>query len=212
MTTRTIGLVFIEGFADWEFGFLSGSPEWIGARPVALTPGGAPVVSIGGLRLAGQRGLTPEESPDLDAVAVIGSDGWAAKSHPDVAPLLVSVAERGGVVGRICAGTLALARAGMFRDRAHTSNGRDWILEHVPDYAGAERYCDVAHAVADGRLVSAPGSAPGTFAIAFLEALYPEQKERIAEMRTIFAGEYRAGSALEAAGGDPTVSGSPSDV
>jgi putative intracellular protease/amidase len=199
MTTRTIGFVFIEGFADWDFGFLSGSaPEWFGARPVALTPGGAPVVSIGGLQLAGQRGLTPEESPNLDAVAVIGSDGWAAKSHPDVAPLLISVAERDGVVGGICAGTLALARAGLLRDRAHTSNGRGWILEHVPNYAGVERYCEVSHAVADGRLVSAPGSAPGTFAIAFLEALYPEQKEQIAQLRTIFAGEYRAGSAPEA--------------
>jgi hypothetical protein len=73
MTTRTIGFVFVEDFADWEFGFLSGSaPEWFGARPVALTPGGAPVVSIGGLQLSGQRGLTPEESHDLDAVAVIG--------------------------------------------------------------------------------------------------------------------------------------------
>jgi putative intracellular protease/amidase len=166
-----------------------------------LTPRGAPVVSNGGLQLAGQRGLTPEESRDLDAVAVIGSDGWAAENHPDVAPLLISVAERGGVVGGICAGTLALARAGLFRDRAHTSNGRGWILEHVPGYAGAERYCDLAHAVADGRLVSAPGSAPGTFAIAFLEPLYPERKEQIAQMRTIFAGEYRAASAPEAAGG-----------
>jgi putative intracellular protease/amidase len=201
MTTRTIGFVFIEGFADWEFGFLSGASEWVAVRPIALTPKGAPVVSIGGFQLAGQRGLTPEESSDLDAVAVIGSDGWAAKSHPDVAPLLISVAERGGVIGGICAGTLALARAGLFRDRAHTSNGRGWILGHVPGYAGAERYCDVPHAVADGRLVSAPGRAPGTFAIAFLDALYPEQKEQIAQLRTIFAGEYRAPSAPESTTG-----------
>ena len=204
MTTRTIGFVFIEGYADWEFGLLSGSaPEWFGARPVALTPGGAPVVSIGGFQLAGQRGLAPEESADLDAVAVIGSDGWAAASSPDVAPLLIAVAERGGVVGGICAGTLALARAGLFRDKTHTSNGRDWILGHVPDYAGAERYRDVPHAVADGRLISAPGSAPGTFAIAFLEALYPERKEQIATMRTMFAGEYRAAGANAAAGDSP---------
>ena len=202
MTTRTIGFVFIEGYADWEFGLLSGSaPEWFGARPVALTPSGAPVVSIGGFQLAGQRGLAPEESADLDAVAVIGSDGWAAASSPDVAPLLIAVAERGGVVGGICAGTLALARAGLFRDKTHTSNGRDWILGHVPDYAGAERYRDVPHAVADGRLISAPGSAPGTFAIAFLEALYPERKEQIATMRTMFAGEYRAAGANAAGGG-----------
>jgi putative intracellular protease/amidase len=177
MTIRTIGFVFIQGFADWEFGFLSGAAsDWFDTRPVALTPKGATVVSIGGFELAGQRGLTAEESADLDGVAVIGSDQWAAKSHPDMAPLLVSVAERGGVVGGICAGTLALARAGLFRDRAHP------------------------HAVTDRRLISAPGSAPGTFAIAFLETLYPEQTEQLAQMRTMFAGEYRGGS--EAAGGD----------
>jgi putative intracellular protease/amidase len=196
MTTRTIGFVFIEGFADWEFGLLSGSaPEWFGARPVALTPGRAPGVSIGGFRLTGQRGLTPEESADLDALAVIGSDGWAEAGAPDVAPLLHAVAARGGVVGGICAGTLALAQAGLFRDRAHTSNGRDWIREHLPDYAGAEHYQDVPHAVADRRLISAPGTAPGTFALAFLEALYPDQNQRIAQLRTLFADEYRAGSA-----------------
>jgi hypothetical protein len=38
MTGRTIGFVFIEGYADWEFGLLSGSAaEWFGARCVALT-------------------------------------------------------------------------------------------------------------------------------------------------------------------------------
>jgi putative intracellular protease/amidase len=203
MTARTIGFVFIQGFADWEFGFLSGAAsDWFATRPVALTPKGEPVVSIGGFELVGQRGLTPEESRDLDAVAVIGSDSWAVKSHPDVAPLLISVSERGGVVGGICAGTLALARAGLFRDRAHTSNGRGWILGHVPDYPGAERYRDVPHAVTDRGLISAPGSAPGTFAIAFLEALYPEQTEQIAQMRTMFASEYGDGGALTAAGGD----------
>lgn len=196
MTGRTIGFVFIEGYADWEFGLLSGSAaEWFGAGCVALTPERRPVVSIGGFELAGQRGLTPQDGADLAALAVIGSDGWAAAGHPDLAPLLHSVAQRGAVVGGICAGTLALARAGLFQDKAHTSNGRDWILGHLPDYAGAARYRDVPHAVADRRLISAPGSAPGTFAIAFLAALYPEQPEPIAQMRTMFAGEYRAAGA-----------------
>jgi hypothetical protein len=31
-----------------------------------------------------------------------------------------------------------------------------------------------------------------TFAIALLEALYPDKPEPIAQMREIFAGEYRA--------------------
>jgi len=42
--------------------------------------------------------------------------------------------------------------------------------------------------------VSAPGSAPGTFALAFLGALCPGRKEQLAEMRTLFASEYAGGS------------------
>lgn len=191
--TKTIGFVFIEGFADWEFGLLSGSiPEWFGGRPVALSPQARPVRSIGGFLLHPERGLAPEENGDLDAVAVIGSDTWAAEAPPDPAPLLKAVHERGGLVGGICAGTLALARAGLFEQADHTSNGRDWILQHLPVYAGANRYVDTPRAVADGRIVSAPGSAPASFATAFLETLYPEQTGQIAEMRALFSREHEA--------------------
>lgn len=38
------------------------------------------------------------------------------------------------------------------------------------------------HAVADGKIVSAPGSAPGTFAVEFLKALHPDQPGKIAGM------------------------------
>ena len=192
---KTVGFVFIEGFADWEFGLLSASAvEWFGAKTLALTPDGKPVSSMSGFRLTPARGADPAENADLDAIAVIGSDNWAEKNPPDVAPLLHSVEKRGGVVGGICAGTLALARAGLFRNAAHTSNGRDWILGHEPDYAGAANYRDVPHAVADGRIVSAPGSAPGTFAVEFLRAVYPGKDAQFAEMRSLFGREYTAAS------------------
>ena len=127
-------------------------------------------------------------------VAVIGSDHWAGKTPPDVAELLNAVATRGGVVGGICAGTLALARAGIFEQAKHTSNGRDWINGHEAGYAGDGNYQDVPHAVADGKIVSAPGSAPGTFALAFLKTLYPERGGDLAQMRTLFAREYAEAS------------------
>lgn len=192
---RKIGFVFIPGFADWEFGLLSGSAaDWFGLATVALTPDGDPVTSIGGFRLSGERTIDPAENADLDAVAVVGSDTWPGAEAPDISPLLHAVAARGGVIGGICGGTLALARAGLFENAAHTSNGRDWILRHLPDYAGQGHYRDVPHAVADGRIVSAPGSAPGTFAVEFLSALLPETNGQIAEMRALFAREYGAGS------------------
>lgn len=196
MTTgKKIGLVFIEGFADWEFGLLSASAvEWFGAKAFSLTPDGKPVKSMSGFRLTPDRSTDPLENVDLDAVAVIGSDNWASKDPPDVAPLLKAVKERDGVVGGICAGTLALARAGLFAQTSHTSNGRDWILGHEPGYAGSANYMDVPHAVADGSLISAPGSAPGTFALEFLQALYPGKDAQFAEMRALFGREYTAAS------------------
>lgn len=188
---KKIGFVFIDGFADWEFGLLSASAvEWFGAEAVSLSPGGRQVPSMAGFKLTPDRSAEPDANTDLDAVAVIGSDGWATAGAPDVAGLLEAVAARGGVVGGICGGTLALARAGLFEGRQHTSNGRDWILGHLPGYAGSEAYRDVPDAVADGAIVSAPGSAPGTFAHAFLAALYPERGEELAQMKAMFAREY----------------------
>lgn len=188
---KKLGLVFIPNFADWEYGLLAASAvEWFGAQAFSLTPDGQPVASTAGFRLMPDRSTVPDENEDLDAVAVIGSDQWTGATAPDVAPLLKSVARRGGVVGGICAGTLALARAGLFGEVAHTSNGRDWIASHLPDYAGSAHYRDVPHAVSGGRIVSAPGSAPGTFAIEFLTLLFPERLAEMGEMRALFAKEH----------------------
>ncbi|MER8574034.1 DJ-1/PfpI family protein [Mesorhizobium sp. M1338] len=192
---KTIGFLFIEGFADWEYGLLAASAvEWFGARAVSLTPDGKPVTGISGFRLTPDRSAEADKNTDLDAVAVIGSDQWFGKAPPDVTDLLHAVASRDGVVGGICAGTLALARAGLFEKARHTSNGRDWIYGHEAGYAGDSNYQDVPYAVADGKIVSAPGSAPGTFALAFLNTLYPERGSDLAQMRTLFAKEYAEAS------------------
>lgn len=191
MAQKTIGFVFVPGFADWEYGMLAASAvEWFGARSIALTPDGKPVKGISGFTLSPQRTTDPGSNADLDAVAVIGSDQWASDEAADIKPLITAVASRGALVGAICAGTLPLARAGLLAGRSHTSNGREWILGHVADYAGAEHYQDVPHAVTGGSVVTAPGSAPGTFAAAFLEALYPERRQQVGEMRTLLAREY----------------------
>lgn len=190
---KTIGFVFIDKFADWEFGLLSGSAtDWFAARAVALSPLTGQVRSIGGLKLVPERGVGTEENSDLDAVAVIGSDTWPSEDAPDIAPLLHATLARGGIVGGICGGTLALARAGIFEDRRHTSNGAGWIESKIGDYPGSSLYQDVPYAVRDAHIVSAPGSAPGTFTTNFLEALFPEKAGQVAEMREFIAREFQA--------------------
>ena len=192
---KKIGFVFIPGFADWEYGFLAAAgADWFDFKPVSLSPRGEKVFGISGFSLSPQRSTDPGENADLDGIAVIGSDTWTSDAAPDVAPLLKAVAARGGVVGGICAGTVALARAGLFDGVAHTSNGRDWLAQNAPDYSGAAGYRDVPHAIADGRIVSAPGSAPGTFAQKFLLTLYPKKADMLAEMKSMFGREYAEGS------------------
>lgn len=193
MQAKSIGLVLVAPFADWEYGYLAGSArEWFGAEIVVLSPDGGPVASIGGLTALADRAIADPRNVSLSAVAVIGSDAWATADPAGLSDLLRTVHLRDGVVAGICGGTLALARAGLFSGVAHTSNGAGWIDGKIGVYAGAEHYRNIACAVSDGRVVSAPGTAPGTFAAGVLKALFPERGEQIAQMRALFAREYAA--------------------
>lgn len=188
---KTLGLVLVAPFADWEYGYLAGSArEWFGLDIVTLSPGGEAVASIGGLNVTVDRSIVDPRNDDLVAIAVIGSDSWATTDPDGLSSLLRVVHAGGGVVAGICGATLALARADLFDGRAHTSNGVGWIDTRLGGYPGMERYRDTPHAIADDRVISAPGTAPGTFACAVLEALLPERAATIAEMRKLFAREY----------------------
>lgn len=191
---KTIGFVFVERFADWEYGLLAASAvEWFGASAVAMSPGGKAVRSISGFRVCCERGLDQADTQGLDALVIVGSDRWMDADAPDLRALMTAVARGDGVVGGICGGTLALARAGLFEGHRHTSNGRVWIADHLPHYPGEELYQDVPLAVAHGKIVSAPGAAPASFALAMLAALYPQAHEQLAAMRAIFAREHLHG-------------------
>jgi putative intracellular protease/amidase len=189
--TKTIGIVLIDGFADWEFGILSGgAAEHFGAKTVFISPGGKPVFSIGGLEARPARGITPLENADLDALALIGSDAWTGGGAPDLAPLLASVQSKGGVIGGICAATTALARGGFVGGLKHTSNGADWLKGHLGAYPGEALYQDVPRAVSDGGVVTAPGTAPISFAAEFLANVYPDMRPATEGMKAMFGAEH----------------------
>lgn len=188
---KTIGIVLIEGFADWEFGLLAGGAAGhFGAKVVFISPGGKPVKSIGGLEARPARGTSPDENEDLDAVALIGSDTWTGDAAPDIVPLISLIRAKGGVVGGICAATVALAKGGFVEGLRHTSNGADWLKGHAGFYPGAGLYQDVPRAVSDGRIVTAPGTAPISFAAEFLANVYPEMRQMTEGVKAMFAAEH----------------------
>ena len=72
----------------------------------------------------------------------------------------------------------------------HTSNAADYVRDHVPDYDGT-LYVDTPRAVIDGGLVTAPGSAPASFATGLIGLIWPDHP-MIGQLSAMTSAEHRA--------------------
>ncbi|MCD7061315.1 DJ-1/PfpI family protein [Pelagibacterium xiamenense] len=160
-----LAILLTEGFADWECAHLMASGRtYFGIEIVVATPGGAPVVSSGGLR------VTPDA--DADAVGPEGCDGivicggtiWQSDAAPEISGLVDRFRKAGKLVAGICDGVLALARTGALDETPHTGNDVEQ-LKAAPGYKGAAEYVDRSRAVRAEGLVTASGLAPVTFMV-----------------------------------------------
>jgi putative intracellular protease/amidase len=182
---------FQPGWADWEAGtVLALLTEEFGGEIRIATPGGGPETSIDGVRAAADGAFAEIGPADADVFLAIGSDAWPGFHDEAFFDLLRRALAADRIVGAICAATVAAARAGVLDGRAHTSNGRDWLLRHAPAYAGHESYVDQPSAVTDRGLVTAAGLAPGTFAGAILRMVAPEHAPAIAAHEKDMAREW----------------------
>jgi putative intracellular protease/amidase len=174
MAART-DILLLDPFADWELGYFTASVRDFFQTDTRYYSGdGQSVTSEGGLLVqpAGAfRDIIPGEAK---AIVICGSGGWQKSEAPDISDLLKQAVAAGTVIGAICGGTLPVARAGLFNDREHTSNSLDFLTAHAPGYAGHSRYRDANEAVVSGDVVSAPASAPVSFACALLTQLFPD--------------------------------------
>lgn len=192
MAEPLIAIVLLDGFADWEVGlFAAAGRAWLGARIRFHAPGGRPVRSMGGLAAMPDAALEDLRTGDHDALALIGSSGWEADGAPDLTDLVRGDLAAGRPVGAICGGTVAAARAGALDDRRHTSNAAAYLIEHARGYRGAAHYVDGPRAVVDGSLVTAPGTAPASFATAMLGLIFPGHP-LVDEVGRLIAAEHRA--------------------
>lgn len=188
----TIAVAFLQpGWADWEAGpVLAALREYYGVQVEIATPDGEPQTSIGGVLAAADYRFADPVLADAEVLLVIGSDAWSDYRDDAFFSLLRQAHADGKIIGAICAGTVAVARAGLFAGKAHTSNGAEWLQGVVPGYAGATGYVDTPRAVTDGRLVSASGLAPVTFSAAIARLVAPEAGARHDEYVAMFAKEF----------------------
>ncbi|MDP1737669.1 MAG: DJ-1/PfpI family protein [Caulobacter sp.] len=187
---RCIAL-FNHGWADWEAGFvLAVLREYFGFAVRIATPGGVEATSIGGVRAAADLAFDAVDPTDTDLLLVIGSASWIEGEDLVVSDLLRRADAVGLSIGAICAGTLAAARAGLLDDRPHTSNDLAFLRAKSPAYAGAAHYQDAPVAARGGNVVTAPGSAPTSFAVAVLRLVAPEREADIAAYEAMLGAEH----------------------
>lgn len=159
--TRAITLI-TENFSDWETALINSTARcYFGIETLYAAPGGAPLTSSGGLSVTPQLAIEDIRLEEVDLLIVCGGTIWQTEQAPDVSALVREAHERGLIVAGICDGTRVLAQAGILDHVGHTSNSAANSVQ--TGYAGAAHYQDVPYAVADGRVVTAPGSAPVSF-------------------------------------------------
>jgi putative intracellular protease/amidase len=119
---------------------------------------------MGGLRVVPDRAVADLRPSEMEILILPGGDYWET-DYPEAGlnRVLTSAVAADVPVAAICAGTLAVARAGLLNDRRHTSNMPGYIGEHVPHYSGVELY-EAGSAVNDRGIITASGLAPVEFA------------------------------------------------
>jgi len=185
----TIVTVLTDGFADWETTLLNAvAHAFYKLDTLYATPDGKPVTSAGGMRVMGDMAIAKIDPGAVDALVLCGGTAWQSPGAPEILKLARQAARKGKVVAGICDATVALARTGLLDDIAHTSNGAGYL--DVTNYQGQSYYRDVPHAVTDGRIITAPGTAPVSFMEAVMTALGKGQDD-LAYYVGLHAAQFR---------------------
>jgi putative intracellular protease/amidase len=165
VTLKAVHILVFDGYADWEPAHALSELRRSGNRSVVVVGfDGEPVTSMGGLRVVPDTALGGLRLTDVEILILPGGDFWEG-NYPEEAvnSVQVDLLAMGVPVAAICAGTLALARAGILNARRHTSNMPGYLSEHAPSYSGAAHY-EPGPAVRDGGVITASGLAPVEFA------------------------------------------------
>lgn len=163
-----------QAIASDEFA-LKENPKYVNK---VVAPTMEPVKSIGGFRTLPDYSFDtmPE---DYAALVLIGGFGWATPVADRVASIVSRAIEGGKVVGAICNAASFMAKHGFLNSVGHTGNGLEQLqLWGGENYTNSEGYVN-AQAVADGKIVTANGSATLEFARELLMLLENDTPERI---------------------------------
>ena len=165
----TVYIYLITTMADWEFGhvtaelnskrfFKSDAPQIV-VKTVSMTK--EPVKTMGSLTIIPDCTIDEIELSDKTVLLLPGADTWADAKHAAIIQKTSDLLSCGGTVCAICGATVALANAGLFNNRKHTSNGAGFLeMFCKPDSYSGQKFYINQPALKDGNLIT--GSATGS--------------------------------------------------
>lgn len=185
-----IAIALTPEFADWECALLSASARsYMGAEVITASPDGAPVTSMGGLKVTPDMAYDALDPTTIDALIIPGGLSWERGTAPQFTDMVQRFRSEGRVVAGICAAASMLGGTGILNDVAHTGNS---LASHsaYPAYTGADYYREQPQAVSDQGVITAAGTAPISFTTEVLKALNLWGPEAEAGIKA-FAAEHR---------------------
>lgn len=141
--SRAYVLLF-DGYADWELGHVLAELRRMGkVEVVAVGFSDTVVVSMGGLHVMPDVTLSEVDIQDVRIFILPGGCMWE-KAYPrtELEQLLHRFVSLNIPVAAICAATTVIARAGLLKNRKHTSNSLKYLSTMAPEYAEGVNYVD----------------------------------------------------------------------
>ncbi|MDB4972966.1 MAG: glutamine amidotransferase [Myxococcaceae bacterium] len=184
---KSVHVLVFDGLADWEPAL---ALAMLRDHGIAITTVGFSrdiVTTAAGLRIVPDLSWEEVEVAKVRLLVLPGGDAWQRGEYPTAAfeQTLEALVQAKVPVAAICGATVALARAGTFEGRAHTSNDRGWLQSIVTDYRGRDQYRDELVVHADG-LITAPGTAPVEFAREVIAELDAMPKDKLGAWFSLF--------------------------
>ncbi|MGA8136946.1 MAG: DJ-1/PfpI family protein [Pseudomonas gingeri] len=162
--------ILTENFSDWETALINSTGRgYYGFDTRFATSGGTQVTSSGGMIVTPHLAIEAIQLDELDLLIICGGTVWQTDQAPNITDLVIAAHERNIILAGICDGTRVLAQSGVLDNLRHTSNSAENLSKL--NYGGAAYYQDVPYAIADKRVITAPGTAPVSFMAEILYTL-----------------------------------------
>ena len=178
MNQKTVYVYVQDTWSDWEAGYAMAelntgrffqNPEGrLLVKTVGLTK--EPITTMGGASIIPDLTLEAVTVESTTMLILVGGDTWQDPKQQPVVAKAKALLEAKVNVAAICGATSALAEAGLFDHRPHTSNGLEYLKMVAPHYKG-DAYYKEERAVSDSNLITASSAGPLQFARHILQRL-----------------------------------------